>query len=159
MTGALNDVMHRKRARRILWIWEKSELSFSVRGRRLTFGARRDQTSSLRRGAARAGWGGIWKSQHRKIVYHSPYDEKPLNSKVIKSFVPDLRSRKCFSCFGIPMLSIYELWTIYVHFTYSCMATLQNETLIVMLQPSSSATVPLGLTVPRQNFKCKLLCL
>ena len=33
----------------------------------------------------------------------SPYVKKPLNSKVIKSFVPELRSRKCFSCFGIPM--------------------------------------------------------
>ena len=29
----------------------------------------------------------------------SPYVEKPLNSKVIKSFVPELRNRKCFSCF------------------------------------------------------------
>ena len=36
--------------------------------------------------------------------YLSPYVEKPLNSKVIKSFVPELRSRKCFSCFGIPVL-------------------------------------------------------
>ena len=36
--------------------------------------------------------------------YFSSYVEKPLNSKVIKSFVPELRSRKCFSCFGIPML-------------------------------------------------------
>ena len=39
----------------------------------------------------------------------SPYVEKPLNSKVIKSFVPELRSRKCFLCFGIPMLSICAL--------------------------------------------------
>ena len=36
----------------------------------------------------------------------SPYVKKPLNSKVIKSFVPELRSRKCFLCFGIPMLSM-----------------------------------------------------
>ena len=62
--------------------------------------------------------GGRWKSQHRKIVYLSPSVEKPFNSKVIKSFIPELRSRKCFSCFGIPMLSIYELWTFYVYFTY-----------------------------------------
>ena len=32
--------------------------------------------------------------------------KKPLNSKVIKSFVPELRSHKCFLCFGIPMLSM-----------------------------------------------------
>ena len=38
--------------------------------------------------------------------YLSPYVEKPLNSKVIKSFVPELRSRKCFSYFGTPTLSM-----------------------------------------------------
>ena len=50
------------------------------------------------------------------------------NSKVIKSFVPELRNRKCFLCFGIPMLSICALWTLwtfclpvwifYVYFKY-----------------------------------------
>ena len=49
-------------------------------------------------GVARDGVG-RWKSQNRKNVYLSPYDEEPLKSKVIKSFVPELRSRKCFSCF------------------------------------------------------------
>ena len=48
---------------------------------------------------------GRWKSQ----VYLSPYVEKPVNSKVIKGFVPELRSRKCFSCFGIPMFYVYML--------------------------------------------------
>ena len=47
----------------------------------------------------------------------SPYVEKHLNSKVIKSCVPEL-SRKCFSCFGIPMFYVYMLWTFYVRFTY-----------------------------------------
>ena len=32
--------------------------------------------------------------------YLSPYVEKPFNSKVIKSFVPELRSRKCFCVSG-----------------------------------------------------------
>ena len=32
--------------------------------------------------------------------YLSPYVKKPLNSKVIKSFVPELRSRKCFCVSG-----------------------------------------------------------
>ena len=36
-----------------------------------------------------------WKSQ----VYLSPYVEKPLISKVIKSFVPELRSRQVFFVF------------------------------------------------------------
>ena len=51
------------------------------------------------------------------------------NSKVMKGFVPELRSRKCFSCFEIPMFYVYMLRTLYVHFTYpfSCMGMLQNE--------------------------------
>ena len=66
--------------------------------------------------APRVSWVESWRcksSQHRKIVPLSPYVEKPFNSKVIKSFVPDLSSRKCFSCFGIPMLSICALWTLW----------------------------------------------
>ena len=36
------------------------------------------------------------KSQNRRTVYLTPYVEEPLNSKVIKSFVPELRSRYVF---------------------------------------------------------------
>ena len=72
-------------------------------------------------GATRVGgWGCREKSQNRKNVYLSPYIEKPLNSKVIKSFIHELRSRKCFSCFGIPMFYVYMLWTFYVRFIYPC---------------------------------------
>ena len=53
--------------------------------------------------------GGKWKSQNKKNVYLSPYVEEPLNSKVIKSFVPEVRTRKCFSCFEIPMFYVYML--------------------------------------------------
>ena len=71
-------------------------------------------------GAARDGrWGGRWKSQDRKNAYLFPYVEEPLNSKVIKIFVPELRSRKCFSCFEIPMFYVYMLLTFYVRFTRS----------------------------------------
>ena len=51
----------------------------------------------------------------------SPYVKKPLNSKVIKSFVPELRSRKCFSCFEIPVFYVIYIWTLYVHFAYPYM--------------------------------------
>ena len=74
----------------------------------------------------------VWsrlKSQLRKIVPLSPYVEKPFNSKVIKSFVPELRSRKCFFLyFGITMLSIYGHYERFayryefVYFTYSYLA-------------------------------------
>ena len=77
--------------------------------------ARRSQASGLC-GGCRTRWGVRWKSQNRKNVYLSPYVEEPLNSKVIKSFAPELRSRKCFSGFEIPVLS---LWTFDVHFTHS----------------------------------------
>ena len=53
--------------------------------------------------------GGRWKSQNRKNVYLSPYVEEPLNSKVIENFVPELRSRKCFSCFESPMFDVYVM--------------------------------------------------
>ena len=64
------------------------------------------------------GGGCRWKSENRKNVYLSPYIEEPLNLKVIKSFVPELRSCKYFSCFGIPMFYVYMLWTFYVRFTH-----------------------------------------
>ena len=68
------------------------------------------------------GGGGRWKSQNRKNVYLSPYVEEPLNSKVIKSFVPELRSRKCFSCFEISMFYVYMFWTFYERFPYPYLA-------------------------------------
>ena len=64
--------------------------------------------------------GGRWKSQDRKNVYLSPYVEEPLNSKVIKSFVPELRSRYVFfefRDFYVIYIYIY-IWTLYVHFTH-----------------------------------------
>ena len=48
-------------------------------------------------------------------VYLSPYVEGP--KKVIKSFVPELRSRKCFSSFEIPMFYVI---CIYEHSMYIC---------------------------------------
>ena len=60
--------------------------------------------------------GGRWKSKYRKIEPLSPDIEKPLNSKVIKSFVPELRSRKCFSCFEIPIFYVY----IYIYMNMLC---------------------------------------
>ena len=106
--------MHRKRTRRILGDLKKS-VSWELETERedSTFGARRGQTNLRATSAARDVGGDRWKSQNRKNVYLSPCVEEPLNSKVIKSFVPKRRSRKCFSCFGIPMFYIYMLWTFY----------------------------------------------
>ena len=107
---------HAPEARGGFWDFEKvSELSWILP---------REKTVDFRLlaealGRCHACWrGGRWKIQNRKNVYLSPYVEKPLNSKVIKSFVPELRSRKCFSCFEIPMFYVYMLWTLYVHFIH-----------------------------------------
>ena len=119
----MNDVMHRKRAQRIWGDLKKvsSWVSGSEEDGWFSL-ARRSQASGLVSGV-HIVWG-RWKSQHRKNVYLSPYVEKPLNSKVIKSFVPEQKSRKCFSCFGIPMFYVFMLWTFYVRFTYSCIGML-----------------------------------
>ena len=109
--GVSNAVMHRKRVRKIWGIWEKSVswVPGSVQQSRVLASEEDGWLSELAdafRRVPHVVWG-RWKSQHRKIVYLPPRVEKPFNSKVIKSFVPELRCRKCFSCFGIPMLYIY----------------------------------------------------
>ena len=67
--------------------------------------------------------GGRWKSRNRKNVYFFPYVEEPLNSKVIKCFVPEQRSRKCFSCseirFLCSLLYIYEHYMSISHIAVS----------------------------------------
>ena len=78
-------------------------------------------------GGCRTWFGADGKVIIERLCLSLHHVEKPFNSKVIKSFVTELRSRKCFLCFGIPMLSIYELWTFYVHFKYSCRALLLND--------------------------------
>ena len=87
-----NDVTHWKRAEDFGRFW-KSQLA-EMRPVSGEYG-----WLSLARGGlglVSHGLGSWWKSQNRKIVPLSPYVEKPLCSKVIKSFVPELRSRYVF---------------------------------------------------------------
>ena len=103
------------KVRWILGILKNSvELRTRHRTRRVDF--RGSQTNLRATGAARDGGGGRWKSQNRKNVYLFPYVEQPLNSKVIKSFVPEIRNRKCFSRFEIPVFYIY----IYIYMNIIC---------------------------------------
>ena len=75
------------------WGFEKkSEWSSSIQRRRLTFGAHQGLTV----GAARGGGEADRKVVIERLCLSLPHDEKPFNSKVIKSFVPELRSRKVF---------------------------------------------------------------
>ena len=95
-----------------------SWLSFSVRGRRLTFGARRDQTSSL------------WGVPHVVVVVGGQMEKSAskdcvslsscwitLNSKVMKSFVPELRSRQVLY-FGFPMSISHIRVSCYIIYIY-----------------------------------------
>ena len=82
-------------------------------GRRLTFACSR---RPLWRVPHVLG-GSRWKRQNRKIVPLSPYVEKPLNSKIIKSFLPEQRSRYVF--FEFRDSSVLSLWTFDVRFTHS----------------------------------------
>ncbi len=79
--------------------------------------SKEDGWLSLARGDLAAGaheMGSRCKSQNRKSVYLSPYVEEHLNSKEIKSFVPELRSSKCFSCFGTPIFYVIYICTFRV---------------------------------------------
>ena len=107
-----------------------SELSFYRRKKKIDF---RLLAEALWRVRTWFGTDGKFSAER---WYLSPYVEKPLNSKVIKSFVPELSSRKCFLFFGIPMLYIYVRYGHYerfsyryeyVYFTYSCMAMVHVE--------------------------------
>ena len=98
-------------------IWKSQLVGFLARKKKVDFRLLAEARPVALWQVSHVFWG-RWKSQNRKNVYLSPYVEKSLNSKVIKIFVPELRSRKCFSCFGIPMFYVYMLWTFYVHFTY-----------------------------------------
>ena len=74
--GDVNDVMHWKRARRILGIWEKS-VSWVLASEEDSWLSGLAEIRPVVCGGV-PHVGGRWKSQPRKIVYHSPYVELPL---------------------------------------------------------------------------------
>ena len=100
----MNDITHRKRAWRIWGILKKKSVESCGPKKKGDF---RLLAEALWR-VLHVGGGADIKASIERLCL-SPYVEKPFNSKVIKSFVPELRSRKCFSCFGIPMFYAYML--------------------------------------------------
>ena len=117
----VNDAMHQKRARRIWGILRKvSELSLAVRRRRVTFASSRWPC-----GGCHTCWVGAEGKASIERLCLSPYVEKPFSSKVIKGFVPELRSRKCFCVSGFlcSMLCIYVmniLCTFHISVSWLC---------------------------------------
>ena len=99
------------------------ELSFSVRRRRLTFGARRGFAAGGARGGGGGGGGADGKVVVERLCLSLSHVEKPFNSKVIKSFIPELRSRKVFRVSGF----LCYLYMSYEHPMYiSRMGMLQH---------------------------------
>ena len=137
------DVTRRKRAEDFGGFWKSQFVRVKVRyrTRRVDF---RLLAEAL--GRCRTRWGGCrWKSQDRKILPLSPYVEKPLNSKVIESFVPELRSRKCFSCFEIPMFYVYiYIWALYVRFTHSHIMAMVQDLIMEDLNGISTVLIIKG---------------
>ena len=109
-----NDVTHRKRAEDFENLKKVSRVETCLGRRRLAFAC---SQRPLWRVSHEMVGGGRWKSQDRKIVPLSPYVEEPLNSKVIKSFVPEQRSRYVF--FKFQDSYVLSLWTFDVRFTHS----------------------------------------
>ena len=105
------------------WKNQLVELRTRHRTRRVDFRGSLRPDEFARYGRRTCWEGADGKASTERLCISLPYVET-FNAKVLKSFVPELRSRKCFSCFGIPMFYVYMLWTFYVRFTYSCMAML-----------------------------------
>ena len=95
--------------RRILEFEKNSELRFGLGRSKSIFGARRGETRSLRRGAAR---GGVrWKSQHRKKLCLSLLMSKNLKlKKLIRSFVPEPKERV------VSVLCVFGFVYAYAHY-------------------------------------------
>ena len=110
MTWDVNDVMHRKRARRIWGILKKvSELSLAVLRRKVTFAC-----SPRPCGGCRSWWGGRWKSHHRKIVHFSSLCRNLLfkGNKRFRTWTK--KSLRVFRVSGF----LYSMYICYEHFIY-----------------------------------------
>ena len=90
----VSDVTHRKRGLRILGFDKKQWVEFLPPNERVDIQSWARTDEFVRYGRK--------SSQHWKIVSLSPHVEKPLNSKVNKSFIPEP-----ISCFRIPIY-VYE---------------------------------------------------
>ena len=92
---------------------QTGELSSCLGRRRLIFGVHRGLVAGAARGSG--GGGADGKVVIERLCLSLPHVEKPFNWKVIKSFVPELRSRQVF--FRVSGFLCY-LYTSYEHSMY-----------------------------------------
>ena len=93
-------------------IWKRQWVQFCL-GRRLTL-TRLPKPGQWPCGRCLTWFGGDVKASIERLCL-SPYVEKPFNSKVIKSFVPELRSCKCFCVLGF----LCSMYICYEHSMYT----------------------------------------
>ena len=77
---------------------------------------------------------GRWKSRDRMIVPLTPYVEKSLNSEVIKSFVPEQRSRYVFIVFRDSYVLCYIYIYIYIYIYMNIICPFQTWPYRAMVQ-------------------------
>ena len=85
-------------------------------------------------GATRVGVGRADEKACIERLFLSRYVEEPLNSKVIKSFLPAQRSRKRFSCFEIPMFYVIYVMNVpctFCIFVYMAMVLFQCQRVLI----------------------------
>ena len=147
--ASANDVTHRKRAKDLGNSKKVSRVETRYRTRRVDFRL----LACL--GRCRTRWGPDEKARIERFCVSLLMSKKTLNSKVIKIFVPELGSRKCFSRFEIPMFYVY-IRTSPVHFAYPCIWLWYKNTQFSSIWPIDR--IISGATTPGSEANKGVLC-
>ena len=124
MHRKVNDAMYRKRTEDFGRFEKVSWVEFCLGRRRLAF-ACPSKPGQWLCGACHTCWGGYGKVIIERLCISLPYVET-FNSKVIKGFVPELRSHYVFFVFRDSCVPMIYTWTFYVRFTYPYLAMLNS---------------------------------
>ena len=117
-----NNVTHRKRVEDFERFWKSQWVENWTPNETVDF---RLLAETFVAGAPHVGWGADENASIERLCL-SPYVEEPLNSKVIKGFVPEQRSRQVFSEFRDPMFCIIYVMNVPCTFRiFMHMATVQ----------------------------------
>ena len=109
--------------RKILGIRRKLvELRLDTRREGLTFACSRRPWA----GVERDGRGADEKARIERLRLSLSLCRRTFKLRVIKSFVPEQRSRKCFSCFEIPMFYVIYMNIVGPFHTYPYRAMVQS---------------------------------
>ncbi len=148
----VNDVMHRKRARRIFGIWKKvSWVKFLPLKKMVDF-----RGSPRPCGGCRTWFGADGKVVIERLCLSLPHVEKSFNSKVIKSFIPELRSRQVFFVFRdsyvIYMCVMNILCTFHISVSWVCYTSALVRQLVSEKENSEYKPIKLRLKIDLVSY-------